>query len=155
MPLTRHCPHDIMKWMIRILIVDDNQLMRRGLRSLLVKEADLQVVGEASDGEQAIAMAARLQPDVVLLDISMPKMGGLPTIDRLHSQYSGLCVLVVSMHTEADVVQGALDRGACGYVLKQDCFTDLVPAIKSIFAGNTFVSPSIPDFRSDEHPRHQ
>ncbi len=136
--------------MIRILIVDDNRLMRRGLRSLLAKEADLEVVGEARDGEEALALAANVQPDLVLLDLNMPRLAGLPATERLHALPTHPCVLIVSMHPDAVMVREALKRGACGFVLKQDCFTELIPAIRSAAAGTIYISPSLADFASDE-----
>ena len=132
--------------MIRILIVDDNHLMRHGLRALLAREPDLEVIGEARDGLEALDLARQTTPDLILLDLNMPGMGGLLAVEKLHGEAPRACILIVSMHADPHLASEAFKRGACGYVLKQDCFTELVPAIRTVAAGRTLFEPVPPGF---------
>ena len=142
-----------MELMIRILIVDDNQLMRRGLRSLLTRDEGIEVVGEARNSQEALTLAEKLSPEIVLLDINMPGQDGLETVEQLRALASKPRVLIVSMHADGRLVHEALRRGARGYVIKQDCFTELVPAIREVFQGNLYTSPALPDFKDDGKSR--
>lgn len=123
---------------ITILVADDHAIVRAGLRLLLEEQPDLAVVGEAGDGEEAIAKALELSPDVVLLDVMMPKIGGLEAAQRIHDRTS--CrILMLSMHDDPGYVRRAFASGASGYLLKEVAHTQLVTAVRSVAAGREHV----------------
>ncbi|MEM8642200.1 MAG: response regulator transcription factor [Cyanobacteria bacterium P01_G01_bin.54] len=129
--------------MIRILLADDQDLIRRGLKALLRVEADLEVVGEAADGEAAIAQALALQPDIVLMDIRMPRMDGVAATAAMGQQCPEVKVLVLTTFDDDDYVTRALQNGAVGYLLKDTPPDDLVQAIHLACRGYTQLSPGI------------
>ncbi len=131
--------------MIRILIADDHAGVRMGLRLLLEQQGDFQVVGEASDGIEAVDLAVQLMPDVVLMDITMPRLDGNGATQRLRDMALPIKVLILSMHSEVGIVNAALAAGACGYVVKASVRGDLVPAVHATVKGEMFLSPSIRD----------
>ena len=126
----------------RILLVDDHKILRDGLRVLLESEDDLAVVGEADTGAQAVALAASLHPDVIIMDISLPDMSGLDAI-RIIRQTDNRCrILVLSMYSRREFVAQALDAGCDGYVPKSATHTNLVQAIAVIMAGERYLHPT-------------
>lgn len=129
--------------MIRVLLVDDHAIVRAGLRALFSCETDLEVVGEASDGQEGYAAAQRLGPDVVLLDLTMPRSGGIDAIARFRAGLPRARVLVLSMHATAEHVRGALRGGAHGYVVKGEGLETLVDAVRAVAAGETYVDPRV------------
>lgn len=122
---------------IRILIADDHPVVREGLRSMLFTVDDMQVVGEASTGAEAVSQARVLQPDVVLLDVRMPDGTGLTVLDRVKAASPGTSVIVVTMHDNPDYISRAIKSGAAGYVLKEVSRQDLLTAIRTV------VQPSV------------
>lgn len=132
--------------MIRVLIVDDHKLFRQGLSALLYSAADIQIVGEARDGLEAIALAHRLQPDVILMDIEMPEMDGIEATRQLVAEHTPSKILVLSMRTNAEHVQQAAASGAHGYVVKNSERRQLASAIRSVHAGHVACSPEIAQF---------
>ncbi|WP_339724740.1 response regulator transcription factor [uncultured Paraglaciecola sp.] len=126
---------------ISIVIADDHVLMRQGVIQVLSAEQDIQVIGECGDGIELINLVLKLSPDVVLMDISMPKMSGLVAIDKLLAQRPQSKVLVLSMHDELEYVEAMRDAGAAGYILKETSSDKLITAIRSVAAGKT-VFPS-------------
>ena len=141
----RNSKWDTVTNMIRILIADDHDVVRMGLRLLLEQQADMQVVGEASDGIEATEMTARLLPDILLMDISMPRMGGNEAARRIALLGLPTRIVILSMHSEEAIVRTALEGGAKGYLVKSSVRTDLAPAIHAAYRGETFLSPSIED----------
>jgi two-component system response regulator NreC len=128
---------------IRVLIVDDHGIVRAGLRALLSVEPDLDVVGEAEDGEQALRLARTLQPDVVLMDISMPGMDGLEATRALTQGQPRVRVLILSLHEDSALVRAALQAGAAGYVVKRGVEADVISAIRAAMRGDLYVHPAV------------
>ena len=128
---------------IRILLVDDHAVLRAGLRLLLEREEGLQPVGEAGTAEDAIRSLPRLEPDVVVIDVEMPGMGGVEGAARIRERAPGTRVLVLSMHDQPQDVRRAFDAGAHGYLIKAAADEDLVRAIRAVAAGERYVHPSL------------
>ena len=129
--------------LIRVLIADDHPHFRDGLRALLVSAPDLEVVGEAGDGEQAISLAAKLQPDVILMDLNMPGMGGIEATRRILRTSPHIAVLVISMFEDDDSVFTALQAGARGYLLKGALKAEILRSIRAVASGEAIFGPSI------------
>jgi DNA-binding NarL/FixJ family response regulator len=126
-----------------ILLADDHRIVREGLRRLLESRSDLSVIGEASNGEEAVEMAAQKHPDLVLMDISMPRLSGIDATRRICKNGNGTKVLVLSMHESQTYVEEVLRAGASGYVIKDSPPTDLFAAIDAVRSGDSFLSPSV------------
>ena len=131
---------------IRVLITDDHSLIRAGLRALLGGEADMEVVGEASNGSEAIAKATELNPDVVLMDVSMPGKDGLDATAELRSILPNVKVLALTMHESEEYFFPMLQAGASGYVLKDTEPSELLSAIREVYQGNVYLSPLVSKF---------
>jgi two-component system, NarL family, response regulator NreC len=129
--------------MIRIVVADDHAIVRTGIRALLAAAGDMQLVGEAGDGRVAVETVGRLRPDILLLDLTMPELGGLEVIARARAASPQTRVIVLSMHAEADFVRPALRNGARGYVVKGSGLDDLIKAIRVVASGERFFDPSI------------
>jgi len=138
---------------IRILIVDDHTLFRQGIRKVLDAEGDIEVVGEASDGSQAVALVSEWAPDVVLMDIAMPGMNGLEATRRIIEGAPGTRVLVLTAFDEGEYVLGALRAGARGYLLKDTDWRDLAAAIRTIHRGGALLSPTVTEHVLDAFRR--
>ena len=134
---------------IRVLIVDDHDLVRAGIRALLDRSADIEVVGEAGDGREALSVIGQTEPDVVLLDISLPQLNGLEVALRVKQEFPAVRVLFLSMHMNEEYVARALKIGAAGYVLKRATTGELELAIRSAKNGKTFLSPAIAKSNDD------
>jgi DNA-binding NarL/FixJ family response regulator len=126
-----------------VILADDHALVRSGLRSLIEAADRWSVVAEAGDGEQAIALVARHHPDILVLDITMPRLDGLAALPRIKRACASTRVLMLSMYDSADVVMHALREGAHGYLLKDSIADELVFALRSIHDGRAYVSPAI------------
>lgn len=126
-----------------ILLADDHCIVRQGLRKLLEAEAGLEVVGEAADGQEAIALAERLRPDVVIMDIWMPRLSGIEATRRITASGSHTRVLILSMHKARSYVEDVLRAGASGYVLKDSSAEEIVAAIQVVRSGQCYLSPLI------------
>jgi DNA-binding NarL/FixJ family response regulator len=128
---------------ISVLLVDDHSLVRRGFRRMLEDEADIRVVGEASDGEEAIKLARSLKPEVVVMDCALPGINGLQATRKILQVLPGTLILMLSMHTEETWVRQALDAGARGYVLKNAMDLELSSAIRRIVKGETVLDAQL------------
>jgi DNA-binding NarL/FixJ family response regulator len=128
---------------IRILLVDDHPVVRRGIASVLARHPRVEIVGEASNGAQAIRMARQLLPDLVLTDIEMPEMNGLAVSEALRKELPATKVLVLSMYSNAEFVLRIIKAGARGYVLKEASPDELIRAIETVERGETFFSPDV------------
>lgn len=132
--------------MIRLVLADDHTVLRQGLRSLLDPEVDLSVIGEAGDGREALDRVAQLKPDVLVVDLLMPGLGGLEVVRQVRAHHSATRVVVLSMYANEAYVQEALSAGANGYVLKQSTQRELVEAIRTVAGGGRYLSsPLTPD----------
>ncbi|MFH1035697.1 MAG: response regulator transcription factor [Pseudomonadota bacterium] len=130
---------------IRLLLVDDHVLMCRGLKSMLSDQADVQVVGEAHQGRQAVLLARQLLPDLVLMDVTMPDLNGMEATRQIKVEAPGVKVMALSMHREDRFVLGMLRAGATGYMIKDCDFSDLMGAIRTVAGGRTYLSPEVSD----------
>lgn len=128
---------------IKVLLADDHTIVRQGLKLILSSRPDLQVVGEAENGRQVLDLAAKLKPDVILMDVAMPELNGIEATRRLHEISPRTKVLVLSMHKEAVYVREILKAGARGYILKDAIDTELVSAIQAVARGDGYISPAI------------
>jgi len=128
---------------LKVLLVDDHALVRRGFRRMLEDESSFQIVGEASDGQEAIERAEELRPDVIVMDCALPQVNGIEASRRILRKQPHIGILMLSMHSENTLVRQALDAGAKGYILKNAMDLDLVSAIKKIAAGKTVLDPQI------------
>ena len=129
--------------MIRIVIADDHQLVRQSIVSLIEKAEDMEVVGEAADGQETLGLVQRKRPDVAMLDIAMPLLNGIETTRRIQTLSVDTRVVILSMHSEEDVVRQALRCGASGYLLKNSVVEELLIAVRSANRGEIYLSPSI------------
>jgi DNA-binding NarL/FixJ family response regulator len=128
---------------LTVLLVDDHALVRRGFRRILEDEASIHVVGEASDGLEAVQLAEKLHPQVIVMDCALPQMNGIEATRRILAKSPEIAVLMLSMHSEDTLVRQALDAGARGYVLKNAMDLDLVAAIQKIAEGKAVLDPQI------------
>lgn len=128
---------------ITVLLAEDHQIVREGLRKLLEAERDIEVVGEATSGRQAVALAKKLMPAVVVMDIAMPLLNGLEATRQILQSGTGTKILMLSAHSDDTYVEQAVAFGAKGFLLKQTSSNDLSKAIREIEKGNTFFSPAI------------
>lgn len=128
---------------IRIVLCDDHQIIREGLHSLLDKQKDMIVVGEGTNGHDAIRLATESKPDVMVLDVAMPDLNGIGAARRLCEVRPELKILALSMHSDKHFVTGMLEAGASGYMLKDCAFSELANAIRTLIAGGLYISPRI------------
>jgi len=129
--------------MIDVIIADDHNLVRQGIRALLEKSADIRIAGEASDGQQAVELCERHQPDVLIIDIVMSRLNGIQAIERLRDNNSSTRAIILSMYSDETLIRQALNRGAKGYVLKQAVVEELLLAIRAALRGETYLSPAV------------
>lgn len=127
----------------RLLLVDDHALMRKGMKSMLLGEADLKVIGEASNGQEALELCRSLRPDVVLMDVRMPQMDGLRATQAIKRELPETSVLMVTMHENLDYLYEALRAGAAGYVLKESGQEEVIGAIRGVLDGDSPLSPEL------------
>jgi DNA-binding NarL/FixJ family response regulator len=128
---------------IRVLIADDHKIVRQGIRKLLEAESDLEVVGEALDGREAVKKASQLKPDLVLMDIAMSNLNGLEATRQIKKNLPKVKVLILTMHKNEEYVLQSLQAGASGYLLKEAAVEDLVSAIHSVYRLDSFLSPAV------------
>jgi len=128
---------------IRILIADDHGVIRAGLRALLDGLPEITVVGEASDGSEALSKAVELKPDIVLMDLSMPLMGGIETTRQLTQNKPGIRILILTVHEDESLLKEAIRAGAAGYIVKRAAQEDLLHAIRVVARGDLYVHPSM------------
>jgi len=137
----------------KVLIVDDHAIVRDGICSLLALAGDMEVVGEAANGMEGLENVGKLQPDVVLMDIAMPIMGGLEAIRRIHKEFSEIKILVLTQYDDRDHVFPAIQAGANGFVSKTAASSELTSGIRAVFAGESYLSPSIAKLFVEDYQR--
>jgi len=128
---------------IRLLLVDDHELMRQGLRSILDREQDVEVVGEAASGREAVELARTLSPDVVVMDVAMKDLNGIEATRQIRAECRGVKVIALSSHSDSRYVNAILDAGACGYLLKANAYDDLRRALDAASKGKSYLCPDI------------
>ncbi|MCX6213111.1 response regulator transcription factor [Spirosoma sp.] len=127
---------------IRILIADDHSVVRKGIRMLLEDETDIQIVGEASDGDEAIDLLASIGTDVLLLDITMPRMSGIEALKVISKKYPAVRTLMFSMHSNPDYIVKAVQHGAAGYLLKDTGLEEMLRAVRTVVDGDLYYPPN-------------
>jgi DNA-binding NarL/FixJ family response regulator len=137
----------------RVLIADDHPLIRSGLRALLGREPEFEVVGEAADGYQALELVEQLKPDVVMLDVSMPRLNGIDVAQKISEKTPSTRIIIVSIHSDEGYVLRALKAGAKGYLLKASPEGDILNAVRAVAAGQAYLSPEISRLLVEEYVR--
>jgi DNA-binding NarL/FixJ family response regulator len=138
----------------RILLADDHSVVRSGFRALLSAQPDLEVVGEASDGRDAVEQTVLLKPDVVVMDVTMPNLNGIEATRRMAQEAPRVRVLALSMHKDAVYVREILRAGARGYLLKDSSEQDLINAVRALAKGEGFISPAVSDAVLSDYRKH-
>ncbi len=138
---------------INVLIVDDHAIVRDGICSLLALAGDMEVVGEASNGREGLEKARQLLPDVILMDMAMPIMGGLEAIRRIRKEFSEIKILMLTQHDDKDHVFPVIQAGSNGFVSKTAASSELISGIRAIFAGESYLSPSIAKLFVEDYQR--
>jgi DNA-binding NarL/FixJ family response regulator len=138
---------------IRVLLADDHQLMRSGIRLMLERETNLSVVGEANDGREAVALAKSLRPDVVVMDIGMANLNGIEAAQQMTGDSPEIAVVMLSMHSDESYVLRALKAGARAYLLKDSAEADLIKAVHAVAGGKSFFSPAVSKVLLDDYVR--
>ena len=136
---------------IRILLADDHKITRQGLRSLLDKQSDMEVVAEAEEGRTTVRLVRELLPDVVIMDVTMPDLNGMEAARQITREFGNVRIVALSMHSDSLFVMEMLKSGASGYLLKDCAFEELARAIRAVVAGKTYLSPSISGVVVDDY----
>jgi two-component system response regulator NreC len=140
--------------MIRILLADDHSLVRHGFRMILAAQSDMEIVGEAGNGREAVELGEKLKPDVVVMDVTMPELNGIEATRRLIELSPRTRVLALSMHKDAVYVREILRAGARGYLLKDSADADLLAAVRAVAKGEGYLSPGVSDAVLSDYRRH-
>jgi two-component system response regulator NreC len=138
---------------VRVLVADDHTIIRSGLRHLIEKESDIEVAGEAADGREALELTEQLRPDVVLLDITMPKLNGIDVSRQIAAKLPKISIIILSMHSDESYVLKSLKAGARGYLLKDSAESDIINAIRAVSRGKAYFSPEISRMLVDDYIR--
>ncbi|MGD0918642.1 MAG: response regulator transcription factor [Thermodesulfobacteriota bacterium] len=136
---------------IRVLVVDDHTIVRDGICALLRLAGDIEVVGEAANGREALEMVRKSMPDVMLIDIAMPNMNGLEATRRIRKEFSGVKILVLTQYDDKEDVLGAIEAGASGFLSKTAASSELVSGIRSVYRGDSFLSPCAAKFLVEDY----
>jgi DNA-binding NarL/FixJ family response regulator len=140
--------------MIRVLLADDHAMVRKGFRLILEAQSDMEIAGEAGNGREAVELADKLHPDVVVMDVAMPELNGIEATRRLAASSPHTRVLALSMHKDSVYVREILRAGARGYLLKDSIDTDLINAVRAVAKGDGYISPGVSDAVLSDYRRH-
>jgi len=140
--------------MIRVFLADDHAMVRKGFRLILEAQPDMEIAGEAGNGREAVELAERLHPDVVVMDVAMPELNGIEATRRLAASSPHTRVLALSMHKDSVYVREILRAGARGYLLKDSIDTDLISAVRAVARGDGYISPGVSDAVLSDYRRH-
>ena len=140
--------------MIRVLLADDHAMVRKGFRLILEAQSDMEIAGEAGNGREAVELAEKLHPDVVVMDVAMPELNGIEATRRLAASSPHTRVLALSMHKDSVYVREILRAGARGYLLKDSIDTDLISAVRAVAKGDGYISPGVSDAVLSDYRRH-
>ena len=140
--------------MIRVFLADDHTMVRQGFRLILSSQPDIEIVGEAGNGRQAVELAEKLHPDVIVMDVAMPELNGIEATRRLAASSPRSRVLALSMHKDSVYVREILRAGARGYLLKDSIDSDLVNAVRAVARGDGYLSPGVSDAVLSDYRRH-
>lgn len=139
--------------MIRVVLVDNHRILCEGLRWLIEREPDMEVVGEAADGRAAVDLVGRILPDVVLMDVVMPELNGIEATRQIRLEHPSVRVLALSMHVDKRYVLGMLEAGASGYLPKDSSFEEVARAVRSVAEGHVYLSPRVASLVVEEYAR--
>lgn len=139
---------------VRVLLADDHKIVREGLRALLEKQSDMDVIAEAGDGRTALRLIQEKSPDVVVMDVAMPDLNGIETTHQIIAKDPGIKVIALSMYSDRRLVARMLSAGASGYLVKDCAFDELIQAIHTVASGQTYLSPSIVDIVVKDYFHH-
>jgi two-component system, NarL family, response regulator NreC len=139
---------------LRVLLADDHSIVRRGMRALLEAEANVEVVAEASDGLEALRLCEEHHPDLLILDVAMPKLNGIDVAARAQKMQPPPRAIILSMHLDESYVMRSLNAGASGYLLKDATDEDLLPAVRAVAAGKSFFSSAVSGVLAEDYVRH-
>jgi two-component system, NarL family, response regulator NreC len=139
---------------IRILLADDHAVVRQGFKMILAEQPDMEIVGEAGNGREALALAESLKPDIVVMDVAMPELNGIEATRRMGESVPHTRVVALSMHKDSVYVREILRAGARGYLLKDSVAADLVSAVRSVARGEGYISPQVSNAVLDDYRRH-
>jgi len=143
-----------MREKIQILLADDHAVVRQGFKMILAAQPDMEIVGEAGNGREAVELAGTLQPDVIVMDVAMPELNGIEATRRLADAAPRTRVLALSMHKDSVYVREILRAGARGYLLKDSIASDLLAAVRAVARGEGYLSPGVSDAVLDDYRRH-
>ena len=139
----------------QILLVDDHKIIRDGLKALIGKQTDMEVVAEADTGRKALQLSRKLKPDIVIMDISMPDLNGIDATCQIVRELPEVKVIALSMHSQKQFVEGMLKAGVSGYLIKDSAFEELITAVKTVMNGRLYLSPDITSVVVDEYLKYQ
>jgi len=137
------------------MIVDDHDIMRENIISFVGKQPDIEIIGEAKDGETAVELARKLSPDIVLMDISMPKLNGIEASSNILRNNAATRIIILSAHSDKHFVVAGFKAGVSGYVLKTSIIEDLIPALHAVMANGFFLSPQITDVVIEDYTKYR
>ncbi|MBN1694323.1 response regulator transcription factor [candidate division WOR-3 bacterium] len=136
---------------IKIMVVDEHKILREGLSTLIAKQQDMEIIGEATDGREALELLEELSPDLILMDVTMPNLNGIEATRKIKSKNPEIEIIALSLHSDRRYVLGMIDAGASGYLLKECAFDELVRAINTVMSKKKYLSPGISDILIEEY----
>jgi two-component system response regulator NreC len=140
---------------IKIMVVDEHKIVREGLATLIAKQPNMEIVGEATDGREAVALVEKSTPDLILMDVTMPNLNGIEATRRIKSKNPEIEIIALSLHSERQFVLGMIRAGASGYLIKQCTFDELVLAINTVMEGKNYLSREIANILIEEYIRKE